>query len=229
MITQISGTLRSVETGRITLEVGAGMGLVLELLAPGYLLARLGGSIDRRITLQTRVYLESVGQGSSFIPRLVGFPSEMDRSFYELLVTVKGIGQRKALRAMTLPANQIAGAIADRDVKLLQTLPEIGKRTAETIVVELKDKVTPWLGAAETVQSLHQGGDLSGGGNQDSDGVPSSDADGRLVRDALQTLTALGEPPAAASQWIETVLSGDDPPAAVGELVQAAFRLKSRS
>ncbi len=52
------------------------------------------------ITLTTFQYLESQGQGSSVIPRLVGFQSTAEREFFELFTTVKGIGNRRALRAM---------------------------------------------------------------------------------------------------------------------------------
>ena len=79
------------------------------------------------------------------IPRLAGFLSVEDRAFFELFTTCKGIGNRKALRAMSLDVGQLAGAISDRDIALLQTLPDIGRRTAETIIATLHGKVDRFL------------------------------------------------------------------------------------
>lgn len=149
MICRITGTIVSVEGPAVVLEASGSPGLCYEVLAPAYLAARLAGSIGQPVTLTTIQYLESQGQGSSFIPRLIGFQSQSDRRFFEVFITVKGIGNRKALRAMAVEPARIARAIAGRDVGALKELPEIGKRLAETIVAELTGKVDVFLSSGE--------------------------------------------------------------------------------
>ena len=104
--------------------------------------------MGQTLTLNTFHFIEMQGQGTTAIPRLAGFTTAQDRRFYELFTTVKGIGNKRALRAMALESAQIAAAIADRDLALLQSLPEIGRRTAETIVATLSGKVDAFVSAA---------------------------------------------------------------------------------
>jgi Holliday junction DNA helicase RuvA len=144
MISRIEGVLEDVVDGVAEVRV-AGSGLVYEVLVPacdaGDLMMRQG----KEIAFVTLHYLESQGQGSHFVPRLIGFSSREQRDFFELLTTVKGIGNRKALRAMQVSHGRMAEAIAAGDAKFLSTLPEIGKRTAESTIVELKGKLDPFL------------------------------------------------------------------------------------
>lgn len=148
MITRITGTIREAGTLSVTLEVGEG-GLWYEVLVPAYVGESAASRVGERITLATLQYLEGQGQGSSFIPRLIGFEKSEDRRFFELFTTVKGIGNRKALRAMALPPATIARAIADRNARALTELPEIGKRLAETVIAELFGKVDAYLAMGE--------------------------------------------------------------------------------
>ncbi|MEY4827026.1 MAG: Holliday junction ATP-dependent helicase RuvA, partial [Planctomycetota bacterium] len=135
MIASIEGELLSAEDGVALLQVGA---LAYEVLVPAADVTALAGQRGATVRFVTLHYLEGQGQGSSFWPRLIGFRSAEDRDFFELFTTVKGIGNRKALRALQRPFAEVAAAIARRDEKALTGLPEIGKKMAETIVVELK-------------------------------------------------------------------------------------------
>ncbi|XAL98191.1 helix-hairpin-helix domain-containing protein [Phycisphaeraceae bacterium D3-23] len=163
MIASVTGTLTDL-LGE-TAYLDPGHGLVYEVLLPAFAAHRLAVSVGQPVTLHTLHFMESNNQGATYLPRLAGFLSVDDRAFYELFVTCKGIGHKRALRAMVLPTHQLALAIADRDVKTLQTMPEVGKKTAETIAVTLRDKVerfiTPGSGAAGTTDA--DTGDDSGG------------------------------------------------------------------
>jgi len=128
--------------------VGDG-GLAYEVSVPAFLSARLTALIDKPVTFITYHYLEGQGQGSSFEPRLIGFLSSRDRAFFELFTTVKGIGNRKALRAMAIEPSEIAAAIAGKNAAALTKLPEIGKRLAETIIAELTGKVESYMSISE--------------------------------------------------------------------------------
>lgn len=149
MITRLLGIVEALDERSATVLPGSGPHLAIELLLPAYFAAELkakrdaNGPVERQrpVTFHTHLYLEGQGQGTSFIPRLVGFGSTRDREFFDLFTTVKGIGNRKALRALAKPPAEIAAAIARRDARALTELPEIGKRLAETVVAELHGKV----------------------------------------------------------------------------------------
>jgi len=160
MIARIEGTLTGVE-GDAALIYTEG-GLTYEVLLPAFTVHRLAAQTDQPVTLHTLQFLESQNQGASFIPRLAGFLTAQDKAFYELLVTAKGIGYRRALRAMTISTPQIAAAIADRDIATLQTLPEIGKRTAENLTVNLRDKVERFATHAHDLPEASALGDEGG-------------------------------------------------------------------
>lgn len=211
MITRITGQLESIENHRAYIAPEGG--LVYEVLLPTFAAVRLGGSIGQIVTLHTIHYLEGSSQGSHFVPRLAGFLTPTDRQFFELFTTVKGIGPRKALRALGLETGQVAGAIADRDVKLLQSLPEIGKRMAETIVATLHGKVDTFVSGAV------YGGEPGGG----TTASPRSGA----AREALEVLMQLGETRSQAVAWIDQVMAGDGEIEDSEQLIAAVLRLKA--
>lgn len=214
MLRRVRGTLVTVETGqRPMAEVELpGGGICMEVLIPQYLADRLaavrpGGKVE----LHTKVVLESTTQGASFTPRVIGFESDHDRRFFELLTGVKGLGTRKALRAMSVEPAVIASAVARDDTKTLEQLPEIGKRLAQTIVAELSGKVEPFLGTGEAAAldaALRETKGLGG-----------------VAGEAVEALVALGEGRADAERKVERVLAGRPAEAfeRADELVAAAF------
>jgi Holliday junction DNA helicase RuvA len=209
MISRIEGRLVAVDRGRAHVQC---RDLTYEVLVPAADQQRLAASIDETVSFHTLHYLEGQGQGTSFIPRLIGFESETDRAFFELFTTVKGMGNRKALRALALPFGAIAEAIAARDVDVLKSLPEVGKRTAQTIVTELHEKVDRFVelkpaagGAALTAEEA---------------------ARSALIQDAVAVLSQLGEPKLQARQLAERALAADPTMDSPEDLVAAAYRLK---
>jgi len=218
MIAGLTGVLESIQEGVARVRPSGG-GLTYHVLLPAFAAARLGGSIGQTTELYTLSFIESQGQGATMIPRLAGFLSEEDRTFFELFTTCKGIGNRKALRSMALDTGQLAAAIADRDVALLQSLPEIGRRTAETIVATLHGKVDRFVSrrAFAPAQAAAQG---------DVDGT----SDTARGRQALEVLLQLGENRAQAVDWIDQVMRRtDETPGDVQALIGAVYRLKAGS
>lgn len=203
VITRLDGIIESVRDGRTHLRCGA---IVYELLIPGCDEMALATVVGEQASFHTLHYLESQGQGSSYVPRLVGFASQADRTFFEMLTSVKGLGVRKALRSMQLPAASIAEAIAAGDIDLLRSLPEIGKKTAETIVLELKDRVTALALAAPRARR--------------------DDPTAALVGDAATVLVQLGETAAIARSLVERAIAADPEIAGADALVTAALRLR---
>ncbi|MCY2926238.1 MAG: helix-hairpin-helix domain-containing protein [Planctomycetota bacterium] len=128
--------------------VDAGSGLWYEVLVPACDVERIGRRVGQDVVLHTIHYLEGDPAHGHVTPRLVGFLSESDRDFFRVFTTVKGIGARKALRALAKPVAEVAAAINAKDGRFLMALPEIGKRTAETIIAELHGKVDDFAGAS---------------------------------------------------------------------------------
>lgn len=150
MIGRLTGTLTSLH--ELTALVACGP-VSYEVSVPAFLVTRLEALHNKSVTFVTYHYLEGQGQGASFVPRLIGFLSVQERDFFELFTTVKGIGNRKALRAMAVDPSEIARAIARKEPAALSKLPEIGKRLAETIIAELSGKVEGYL-SSDQLHSL---------------------------------------------------------------------------
>lgn len=195
VICRISGKLESV-TGMAAIVEPPGTGMAHQVLLPAYLAQRFADRTGQPVTFITLEYLESQNQGASFTPRLIGFATAQDRDFFELFTTVKGIGNRKALRALAEEPASVARAIAARDTATLQKLPEIGKRLAETIIAELTGKVDGYLGSAE-LASLDAAAQLKPGAGP---ATPASD-------EAIAALVALGQTRPEAERRVSVVLS----------------------
>jgi holliday junction DNA helicase RuvA len=139
MISAITGELRRVEDDRVHLACA---NVIFEILAPAFDLTELRASLGQQITLHTILDLEGDATRGGLAPRLIGFLRAHDKQFFQLFITVKGIGPKRALRSLIRPVGQIAAAIEAKNARYLVELPEIGKRTAEQIVAELSGKLT---------------------------------------------------------------------------------------
>lgn len=215
MIWKIHGVLESLAAS--SARVAPGNGLTYEVLLPAFAASRLSPRIGQPVTLHTVYYLEGSSQGGNLIPRLAGFLNETDREFFGLFTSVKGIGPRKALRAMALSTGQIAAAVADRDLKTLQSLPEIGRRMAETVVATLHGKVDRFLGEV--------GIGPAAAGGAEGEGMPGVARS--AAREALEVLLQLGENRLTAVQWIDQVMVKDPQATDSTRIVQEVLRLKA--
>src|SRR5690606_36152255 len=112
MISAITGELKQVEADRIHLAVGP---IVYELMVPAADMPFLQAGVGQAITFHTLMYFEGDSSGGSMEPRLLGFLRPEDKRFFEKFITVKGIGPKKALKAFTFPASDIAAAIENKD------------------------------------------------------------------------------------------------------------------
>lgn len=189
MITRIAGTLVSMDARGAVVQP-EGTGLAFEVLLPAYLADRLASEVGRRVVLHTLEYLEAQGQGTSFVPRLIGFESRDDRRFFEVFTTVKGMGNKRALRALAVPPGEVAAMVVSKDAKGLQRLPEIGKRVAETVIVELSGKLDGFV-SADALE--RRAGALA----EPSLGISPA------ATEAVQALIALGETRDAAERLVE--------------------------
>lgn len=195
MLTRVSGQLERVEGNEVVVAMSGG-DIAYQVLVPTYLAERLASRVGERVTFSTLQYLDSPNQGASFVPRLVGFANDGERRFFELLTTVKGIGNRKALRALAVEPSVIAGAIVSKDARALTRLPEIGKRLAETVIVELTGKVSGFLSVSEAAEM-----------SATADGMAIVAAGDPVLMDAVDALIALGETRADAEGLVSKAVA----------------------
>ncbi|MBP7828355.1 MAG: Holliday junction branch migration protein RuvA [Kiritimatiellae bacterium] len=136
---------------------------------------------------------------------LYGFATDEERRLFLLLMGVSGIGPRLALTALSgLSVRDLKAAVAQGDVKRLSSVSGIGKKTAERIVVELRDKLT----AGEALEAVA--------------GTAAGEPDARL-RDAILALVSLGYKQADAQKRVRDILSGVGPKTTVEEIVRLAL------
>src|SRR3954469_24164039 len=145
MISSLTGTLHQVDEDRIHLRVGP---LVYEAMVSASDIALLQSGVGAEMTFHPLLYFEGDSSGGNMEPRLVAFLRKEDKRFFEKFITVKGIGPKKALKALIYPAGEIAQAIESKDTRFLRQLPSIGARMAEQIVAELAGKVQEFATAA---------------------------------------------------------------------------------
>jgi Holliday junction DNA helicase RuvA len=207
MISALTGELRRVDEDRIHVQVGP---LLYEMLVPVADLGVLQAGVGNEMTFHTIFYIEGDASGGNMEPRLIGFLRAQDKSFFQLFITVKGIGPKKALKALALPTGQIAQAIESKDTKLLVSLPQIGKRMAELIVAELGGKAGKF---ATTSQP----------------GKPNIGVGARSAaeEDAIATLMALGERRSDAEQLLDKARHSSPPPTTTDAFVREMLRLRT--
>jgi len=211
VISKLVGTIEAAEAYAVQVRLGDS-GVTREVLVTAWLAGDLAGRVGQTVVLHTFEYLESPNQGSTFLPRLVGFATPEDRRFFEVFTSVRGIGNRKALRALARPTAEVAGAIAAGDASALARLPEIGARLAATIIADLRDKAGAFVGA-------------SGAGGSAPGYVEPSPLRrlGGAGDEAVAALAALGDSPAEAERRVRAALARDPGLTTAAAIVTAAL------
>lgn len=206
MIAKMTGQLAELDaqTNAVLLSVGD---ITYELMVPGYAISDLSAQLGRSVTLYCLEYYEASGMGGNLTPRIIGFPHKTDKLFFQKFTSVKGIGARKALRALARRPEDIAQNIEDGDAAMLATLPEVGKRTAEQIIAELKGKLKTFAAASAA--------------------GPTRKPLSSIERETLEVLLQLGEKRPEAEEFITAVLRQCPEIKTTDALVQAVYRLKA--
>jgi Holliday junction DNA helicase RuvA len=137
--------------------------------------------------------------------RLFGFASQNEKDLFELLITVKGVGPKLGLTILSgLPAEEITGAIVQKDKSVLSQIKGIGKKTAERMILELKDKMSEMVDATYSSSTSTQ--------------VASN------VRDeAVSALQSLGFKKRDSEEAVNLAARGEDLDGNVQELVKKAL------
>ena len=199
MITFIEGELVEKEPASIVLNVG---GIGYELLIPLSSYDKLPPPGARCQILTWLCIREDAHT-------LYGFATDDERKLFHLLMTVSGIGPKTALGAISgMSVRELKTAIVGSDFKRISSISGIGKKTAERIVVELKDK----LGDTEAFESIA--------------GAEPQSPDDLRARDAILALIALGYKQTEAQAAIRKVLPSMPTGSVVEDVVRRALAAK---
>ncbi len=195
MIALVAGTLALKEADRVVVRTAAGIGY--EVFVPTRALEALPHA-GQPVELHTCLVTREDGQ------TLFGFTSAEERRVFQRLMTASGVGPRLALAMLSaLPPERVVRALRDRDLAVLVSVPGVGKKTAERIVVELGDKTDDLVAAG---------------------GAPVSS----VSDTASKALAALGYTAAEADDAVRRVLA-EDATLAAGEIIRRALTRLARS
>ena len=141
MITRISGKIIEKGQNYLILETG---GVGYQVFLPTTVLQRIEETpqIDNSITLITYHYFQL--EPSRGTPVIIGFLNAIEKEFFEIFITVSGIGPKAALKALNQPISLIAQAIDKSNLSFLKTLPGIGQQRAKEIIAKLQNKVAKY-------------------------------------------------------------------------------------
>ena len=132
MIAHLAGTLREKNLQRLIVDVG-GVGYdVIVPLSTMYAIGEPGARVELRI--HTHVREDAL--------QLFGFASSLEQTLFEKLIAISGIGPKVALSILSgIEPAELTRAIRSSDVARLTRIPGVGKKTAERVVLELKDRM----------------------------------------------------------------------------------------
>lgn len=211
MIASLRGRLRRRLEGRVILEsAGVGYEVVLPPVVARGIESLMAGDGADGAELELVIYYHATRDQPR--PVLIGFTRDVEREFFERLITVKDVGPLVAARALVLPIADIAEAIVRKDERFLRRLPGIGPQKCRNIVAQLEGKVAKYalLPRDETPEPLPR---------EEADEVKV------LVRDVL--VRQMGLRPGEADQAIRDALARQpdiDAPEALFEEIYRARR-----
>ncbi|VVN99139.1 Holliday junction branch migration protein RuvA [Pseudomonas fluorescens] len=194
MIGRLRGTLAEKQPPHLILDVN---GLGYELEVPMTTLYRLP-SVGEPLTLHTHLVVREDAQ------LLYGFFGKRERDFFRELIRLNGVGPKLALALMSsLEVDELVRCVQFQDTSALTKVPGVGKKTAERLLVELKDRFKAW----ETVPAMFALVPNQPGGPE---AAPVATAE----NDAVSALISLGYKPQEASKAISAIkekgLSSED-------------------
>lgn len=198
--------------------IGRLKGILLEKKAPDLLLDVNGVGYELLAPMSTFYQLPVVGQGVVLFTHLVvredahqlfAFYEEQERALFRALIKVNGVGPKVALAILSgVPAEEFVRLVQNNDVTALTKIPGIGKKTAERLVLDLRDKLAAWQGATRTEQVQ----------------VLPELVDKSLSEDAETALIALGYKPQDAAKMVMRVLRDKPDIERSEEIIRLALR-----
>ncbi|QEM81861.1 Holliday junction branch migration protein RuvA [Halomonas binhaiensis] len=197
MIGRITGTLLETHPPGLVVDVG---GVGYELEASMTTLVALPG-VGEKVSLYTHLTIRDDAH------LLFGFAREQERALFRALIKVNGIGPKLALAILSgMDENAFVRCVMEDDVKSLTRLPGVGKKTAERLIIEMRDRFPHWQ---------HPDSLPLDGGSLPNASRPAQDP----LADAEAALVSLGYKPAEASR----MLSGLEGEGSTEAMIKAAL------
>lgn len=180
MIGRIRGVLVDKKPPEIQIDVA---GICYEVQVPMSTLYQLP-EVGKELTLHTHFVVREDAQ------LLYGFYDEKDKAMFRALIKINGVGPKMALGILSsMEADEFVRAVQNNDINAMVKMPGIGKKTAERLLIEMRDRLADWGVAAQSDGSTAQPqGSLS------------------ITSDAETALVSLGYKPQQAAQAIAQVL-----------------------
>lgn len=197
MIEYIKGEIAEITPATVTLETGGGVGYLMNISLNTYT------AIQNKS--QVRLYVYEAIREDAWV--LFGFATKEERELFLQLITVSGIGGNTARMILSaLSPAELCDVIATGNDKLLKTVKGIGLKTAQRIIVDLKDKIKMPVGVTAS--------------GKDSGLAVASSA---VMDEALGALTMLGFAVAASQKVVATILK-EEPSASVERVIKLALK-----
>lgn len=199
--------------------IGRLQGILVEKSPPSLLIDVHGVGYEVDAPMSTFYNLPAVGEQVSLHTHLVvredaqllyGFYTQTERAMFRSLIKVSGVGAKVALAILSgISAGDFARCVQEDDTASLVKLPGIGKKTAERLIVEMRDRIKDWGGSAtDFIPSAI--------------GAPAQTATPDPVREAIGALVGLGYKPAEAGRMIQAL--GDTSEMSTEGLIRAALK-----
>jgi len=206
MIGKLRGKVDAIGESHAIIDVG-GVGYEVQLSARTLRNLKLGDDVS--LTIDTHVREDAI--------RLFGFQSEVERSWFRTLQSIQGVGSKVALGVLgTLGPQDLANAIALQDWAAVAESPGVGKKLAQRITLELKDKAP-----ALSVAGLNVPASSLGGARAE---VP----EGHAAAEAISALTNLGYNPQQASAAVAAAMKDVGQDADTAKLIRRGLKELAR-
>jgi len=184
LIGQITGTLVDKTPPDILVDVG---GICYELQVPMSTLYQLP-EVGAGLTLHTHFVVREDAQ------LLYGFYESKDKQMFRALIRVNGVGPKMALAILSgMEADEFVRTVRNNDIATMVNMPGIGKKTAERLIIEMRDRLAEWGDAAQ----------------HDAPGTASGQNSDGMSKDAETALVSLGYKPQQASRAISQVMKNN--------------------
>lgn len=203
--------------------IGRIRGVLLEKQAPDILVDVQGVGYEIQAPMSTIYQLPATGKDVVLHTHLVvredaqllyGFFSLQERSMFRSLIKINGVGPKMALAILSgMAVDEFARTISNGDIAALTRMPGVGRKTAERLVVEMKDRLSDWGGELAPVD------------------LPADAPKGerQMTQEAETALIALGYKPQEAARLISSALKGNPQITRSEELIRLALRSVAQS
>jgi Holliday junction DNA helicase RuvA len=201
VIGRIRGTLIEKSPPDIQVETG---GLAYELQVPMSTLFKLP-ELGEAVTLHTHFVVREDAQ------QLFGFIDAKDKALFRTLIKVNGVGPKMALGILSsVESDELVALVLNNNIAALVAMPGIGKKTAERLVIELRDRIKDW--------------DAGGAVGAATSAASKAGADKAAALEAETALISLGYKPAQAARAIATALKEQPELIRSDELIRHALK-----